>query len=330
MSIIQPEIEYVDRATRSIRYLEHGWPTDLCRWHSHEEYELHLIVRTQGKAFVGDYIGEFGPGALFLTGPNLPHNWVTDEMSHDNPVEVRDMLVQFDRTSLEHLMEAFPEFSAMRKMFDMSTSGIEFVGFNPTFARGHFEAIRDSRGADRIVAFLRFLLRINEHAEKRVLSVANTLQPHGNSKQARIAEVIDHIVQNYSQQFNVEAAARMAGMSPSSFSRNFQAVTGKRFVEFISRVRIGEACSRLYATDETVSVICYEVGFQNLANFNRQFLKMKNMTPTAYRELASSELSGGADQSVESTVVPAPESDRDKTVNEVEAAEDKQPNSTSK
>ena len=69
MSIIQPEIEFVDRSTRSIRYLEHGWPTDLCRWHSHEEYELHFIVETRGKAFVGDYIGDFGPGALYLTGP---------------------------------------------------------------------------------------------------------------------------------------------------------------------------------------------------------------------------------------------------------------------
>ena len=201
------------------------------------------------------------------------------------------MLVQFDHSSLEQLMSAFPEFRRMKEMFDLSASGIEFVGFNPTFARGHFEAIRDSQGADRIVAFLRFLLRINEHAEKRVLSVVDTLQPQGSSRHARIAEVIDHIVQNYAQQFNVEAAANMAGMSPSAFSRNFQAVTGKRFVEFVSRVRIGQACSRLYATDDAVSVICYEVGFQNLANFNRQFLKMKNMTPTAYRELANSELS---------------------------------------
>ena len=81
MSIITPEIEYVDRSIESIRYLEHGWPSDLCRWHSHREFELHLIVATRGKAFVGDYIGEFRPGSLFLTGPYLPHNWVTDEIT---------------------------------------------------------------------------------------------------------------------------------------------------------------------------------------------------------------------------------------------------------
>ena len=67
-----PKIELVDRTLRSIRYLEHGWPTELCRWHAHEEYELHLVVATRGKAFVGDYIGEFEPGYLYLTGPTCP------------------------------------------------------------------------------------------------------------------------------------------------------------------------------------------------------------------------------------------------------------------
>ena len=110
MSILTPEFEYVDRAVESIRYLEHGWPTELCRWHSHEEYELHLIVATQGKAFVGDYIGEFGPGSLFLCGPNLPHNWVTDEIGASKPVDVRDMLFQFNQDSIDNLKHGFQNF----------------------------------------------------------------------------------------------------------------------------------------------------------------------------------------------------------------------------
>jgi len=57
MSIIAPEIEMVDRSTRSIRYLEHGWPHDLCRWHAHEEYELHLITETRGKALQPEFPG---------------------------------------------------------------------------------------------------------------------------------------------------------------------------------------------------------------------------------------------------------------------------------
>ncbi|MHA1158370.1 MAG: helix-turn-helix domain-containing protein [Alphaproteobacteria bacterium] len=289
MSLIRPEIEYIDRATESFRYLEHGWPTELCRWHSHEEYELHLIVATRGKVFVGDYIGEFRTGSLFLTGPNLPHNWITDEI-YQQEVAVRDMLVQFNQESIDRLTQAFAEFNDMAPMFELAKSGIEFVGFNPTFARGHMEAIRDTKGPERIVAFLRFLVRINEHAEKRALSVVNLVQQEGSSKHARIADVVDFIAKNYAEDVSVEKAAALAGMSTTAFSRNFHTVTGNRFVEFVNRVRIGQACSRLYASDDRISTIGYDVGFQNLANFNRHFLKMKHMTPSAYRELARGEL----------------------------------------
>lgn len=289
MSIIHPEIELVDRSTQSIRYLEHGWPTDLCRWHAHEEYELHLITATRGKAFVGDYIGDFQPGALFLTGPNLPHNWITDDVCKE-PVAVRDMLVQFSQNSIDRLARAFPEFGEVRHTLLAAQSGIEFTGFNATFARGHFEAIRDSVGPERILAFIRFLVRLNEHAEKKELSVAKLVQPKDGGKHTRIGAVVDHIVRNFADDLSVDAAATMAGMSAATFSRNFHAITGNRFVEFVNRVRIGQACSLLYATDEQVTTICYQVGFQNLANFNRHFLKMKGTTPSAYRDIARKEL----------------------------------------
>ena len=289
MSIIAPEIEMVDRSTRSIRYLEHGWPTQLDRWHAHEEYELHLITATRGKAFVGDYIGDFKTGDLFLTGPNLPHNWRSDRVFTE-AVPVRDMLVQFSHESVEKLAEGFQEFSQVLQMLQLAQSGIRFEGFNPTFARGHMETIRDNKGAERILAFVRFLVRLNEHAEKKTLSVAKLIQPEGGSKQARIAEVIDFIVREFSEGLSVGQAAEMAGMTEVTFSRNFQAVTGHSFVEFLNRIRIGEACGMLYASDDQIISISQMAGFKNLANFNRHFLKVKGMTPSEYRETARKDL----------------------------------------
>ena len=289
MSIMQPEFELVDRSTRSIRYLEHGWPTDLCRWHAHEEYELHLIVETRGKAFVGDYIGDFKPGALYLIGPNLPHNWITDHIWTE-PVQTRDMLVQFSDDSFEKLAQGFPEFAEVRNMLTLAQSGILFEGFNPTFARGHMESIRNSVGPERILAFIRFLVRLNEHAEKRELSVVKLVQPQGGSKHARIGAVVDQIVERFKEDISLPQAAELAGMTEATFSRNFQTVTGHRFVEFVNRVRIGQACGMLYASDDQVTEICFEVGFHNIANFNRHFLKLKGMTPTAYRETARKDL----------------------------------------
>lgn len=287
---MDPKIELVDRTTRSIRYLEHGWPSELCRWHAHEEYELHLLVATRGKAFVGNFIGDFEPGSLFLTGPHLPHNWITDSVSKE-PVETRDMLVQFSHESFEKLAEGFPEFGGVRHMLEMAQSGILFQGFNATFARGHMESIRDNTGPERILAFIRFLVRLNEHAEKVTLSETKMAYADGGSKHARIGGVVDHILEQYATDLNAAEAAEMAGMSLTTFSRNFQTVTGHGFVEFVNRVRVGQACGMLYASDEQVTSICYSVGFKNVANFNRHFLKIKGMTPSSYRDTARKDLS---------------------------------------
>lgn len=290
MSILTPEFEYVDRAVESVRYLEHGWPTDLCRWHSHEEYELHLIVATKGKAFVGDYIGEFGPGSLFLCGPNLPHNWVTDDIGSSQAVETRDMLFQFNQESIDSLKKGFPEFRALDELLERSKAGIEFTNFDLAFAQKSLADIRNAHGAMRVLKAISFLLVIKDHPEQKRLSVANVSYPNFKASTSSIADVVDFITENFAEDISLGKAAEMAMMSQTAFARNFQKFTGSKFSEFVTRVRIGQACSMLQATDLRVSTICHEVGYNNLANFNRHFLKIKEMTPSNYRDFVRREL----------------------------------------
>jgi AraC-like DNA-binding protein len=290
MSILTPEFEYVDRAVESVRYLEHGWPTNLCRWHSHEEYELHLIVATKGKAFVGDYIGDFGPGSLFLCGPNLPHNWVTDDIGAPEVVDTRDMLFQFNQVSVDSLKEGFPEFRELDELLERSRGGIEFANFDLAFARKSLTDIRNAYGAMRVLKAMSFLLMIKDHPSQKRLSVANVSYPNFKTSTSSIAEVVDFITEHFAEDISLSKAADMAAMSQTAFARNFQKFTGSKFSEFVTRVRIGQACSMLQATDLRVATICHEVGYNNLANFNRHFLKIKQMTPSNYRDFVRREL----------------------------------------
>ena len=290
MSILSPQFEIVDRAEDSIRYLEHGWPTDLCRWHSHEELELHLVVETHGKAFIGDYIGDFKPGSLFLIGPHLPHNWVTDEAAHQGHIPLRDMLVQFNIESINRLKEAYPEFRELDDLLNRSIIGLEFENFDADIAAQNFAAIRDAKGIDRILKFMSFLLMVSRHPYQKSLSVSNVSHRDVKGNRSNLYTVIDYITENFAEEISLEIASTMANMSITAFSRNFQKMTGSRFTEFVTKVRIGQACSMLQATDEKISTICHETGFKNLANFNRQFLRIKNTTPSAYRSLTRSEL----------------------------------------
>jgi AraC-like DNA-binding protein len=281
---IKPEFEIVDKV-ETIRYLEHGWPTALCRWHAHEEYELHLVVKTSGKVFVGDYVGQFSPGSLFLTGPNLPHNWVTEESSSD-VVLLRDMLINFNHSTLKKAFEAFPELAELDRLLESSRSGIEFKNYDPELAKKNLELIRDSQGMHKLMHFLNFLMELNEWPEKVTLSLTKLNPNLSSSSQHRINEVVNYVIDNYKNNISLVEAAKIVNMSESAFSRYFMKTTGNRFSEFVSRIRLGRACVMLYETDKNISTIAFSSGYNNLANFNRQFVKLKGITPREYRKTA--------------------------------------------
>ena len=93
--------------TGLVSCLAHGFPTPLARWHFHDEYELHLITATSGKAFVGDWIGPFQPGHLVLCGPRLPHNWISLDLPEGGVAE-RDLVIQFRHEPMEQAANTFP------------------------------------------------------------------------------------------------------------------------------------------------------------------------------------------------------------------------------
>ena len=44
-------------------------------WHQHPEIELILFLEGEGNAFVGNHVGNFNAGDIYLIGTNLPHTF---------------------------------------------------------------------------------------------------------------------------------------------------------------------------------------------------------------------------------------------------------------
>lgn len=62
------------------------------------------------------------------------------------------------------------------------------------------------------------------------------------------------------------------------------------FIEYVNSIRIGHACKLLNDKKQHVAEVAYICGFKNLANFNRQFKKFKNMTPSEFKKNMKVEL----------------------------------------
>ena len=275
-----------------IRCLAHGFPTPLARWHFHDEYELHLITSTSGKAFIGDWIGPFQPGHLVLCGPRLPHNWVSLGLP-EGGVDERDLVIQFRHEPIAHAAEMIPEFVEALPMLERAGHGIEFFGLSDR-ARAHWIRVRQSRGMQRLAAFCDFLGDLSRCTDYRLLSNVQIQGEDGDAGLEQINAIVDRITNEVAGPLSaVDMAARL-GMSESRFSRFFRRATGNSFTDFVNLVRVNRACHLLMETDRRVTHICYEVGFHNVANFNRRFRDIKGMTPTEFRQQAEHRFSSGA------------------------------------
>jgi AraC-like DNA-binding protein len=73
-------------------------------------------------------------------------------------------------------------------------------------------------------------------------------------------------------------------MAPGSFCRYFKKKTNQPFMQYVKNIRIGMAAKMLAETDKQITQICYECGYNNLANFNHYFKLIMGKTPSAYRK----------------------------------------------
>jgi AraC-like DNA-binding protein len=271
---------------RLIRCLDHGFPTPLARWHYHEEYELHLIVATSGKAFVGDWIGQFQPGHLVLTGPRLPHNWISLDIP-EGGVQLRDRVIQFHHAPIAQACASVPELAEVLPLLERARNGIEFFGLSDR-ARIYFERIKSSRGLERLGVFCQFMSDLAHCTDYQLLSSAKLQSCDDDVSLEQINSIVNQLTQSIAQTPSMSEFAAQLGMTESRFSRFFRRATGNNFIDFVNRVRISRACLLLMESNRYVTHICYDVGFNNVANFNRRFLEIKGMTPSEFRRQASS------------------------------------------
>ena len=267
-----------------VRCLEHGFPNPLVRWHYHEEYELHLIVASRGKVFVGDYIGQFEPGHLVLTGPRLPHNWISTDVPAEG-LELRDAVMQFADAPLRQAAALIPELAEVLPLLERARHGIEFFGMSER-ARERYARIKNLHGLARFTEFVDYLAELVRCNDYRLLSTVQLQSFDDDASLAKISGIVDFLSEHYCEAFAMAEICQRVGMTESSFSRYFRRATGNTFTDFVNRLRINKACQLLMETDRYITNVCYDVGFNNVANFNRRFLQVKGMTPKEFRRQA--------------------------------------------
>lgn len=281
---MQPDLELVHiRKGESFAAWKHGYPFRTVRWHFHPEYEIHLVVATAGKFYIGDHVGEFGPGQLIMTGPNLPQNWIS-AIGANEVVPQRTEVIQFPESFIENARQAFPEMEAVRHLLERSRRGILFDDTTSRSVRPLIGDLIEARGVRRLGLFFQILDLLANAPKSQTLASLSFVLDLERAEESDMNRAIGHLRENLHEPLSETELAELTGQSQSAFSRSFKRHTGTTLVRYRNQLRIDLACHMLLSDlDAKVADICYDVGFSNLSNFNRHFLKLKKMSPSEFR-----------------------------------------------
>lgn len=99
-----------------------------------------------------------------------------------------------------------------------------------------------------------------------------------------ILNTLEYVNTHFSEALSVRELADQAFLSVSAFYRSFRALSGMSFQQYLSQLRIRQACLLLRQTNEPIANICTKCGYKDYSAFVRAFEKQLHMQPNRYRK----------------------------------------------
>ncbi len=252
--------------------------------HYHPEFQITAIVKGEGIFYAGNNMSAFEVKDIFIIGANVPHLLKCSKVYHsDNSPGVKGVSLFFDEFSFG---KKFFEIGEMEGLNSLLKDSNRVIKVNGPLNDAIFDRIVSTPKLENeqlVITFLEILSLLRQ-SEKKFLNTEQYNLILNNNEGGRLNEVLDYTFQYFKQEIKIEQIAKIALLSRSQFSYFFKLHTGKTYIQFVNELRIENACILLKNEQYSIEQICYEVGFQNLSNFARQFKKMKGLTASKYRK----------------------------------------------
>lgn len=280
------KFEDVNKRTGN-QYVKYYYHTlnSLLPLHSHDFYEINIIVSGSGKHFIRSRELLTAKGDIFVIPPNVKHGYACSERMIVYHILLSNRFI----SEFGGLLDKLPGYRFLFHIEPMLRSSLDT----------HFYLKSDSISTESVTNDMG-LLEANENAEEEaichILSLIAKLSGRMHrlhafndrdvpeSKVLSVIESIEYIETNCTQKLNYHTLADKCAMSYSTYWRLYKKLTGTTPVEYQISCRIKMAEALLRSSDDSVLSIALTCGFYDSSHFIREFLKRKKMTPAQFRK----------------------------------------------
>jgi len=248
-------------------------------WHFHPEIELVYVNKGRGKRHIGNHLSYFNNSQLIILGSNLPHNGFTDGLT----AKGSETVVQFKPDFLGDSFFNIPEMNTINNLFEKAKKGILYKPDTKKVVGPKIESLVHLEGFQRIAKLLEILNDLAEAEDYTLLNADGFVFETAPQDSTKIDIIFKHINNNFQQHITLEEIADIVSMTVPAFCRYFKKATGKTFTKLVNEYRVVHATKLLSESQNSITDICFECGFNNFSHFNKLFKEFTGKSASKYR-----------------------------------------------
>jgi len=252
-------------------------------WHYHPECELTLTLGGRGTRFVGGHVAPYGDGDLVLLGPNLPHAWQSVALTGASRSH-RAIVCWFTRAWIDALCTATPELATLLPLIAAAGRGLAFGQATVEMLRPRILELSSLTEASRVVALQSILCDLSIAADRRELSTGATAPDILSKDRRRMDHILSWLHAHHNEPIRLAPLCEIAHVTQSQLQRIFKRSTRMSVSDYVTRLRVGRACTLLMETSLPIAVIGVDCGFSDAAHLSRKFSAATGRTPSRYRK----------------------------------------------
>ena len=251
--------------------------------HFHNEYEIFYVENGNGNAHIGDYRGPIQSGDLYIIGSNIPHSFITKPNTNFNNNQLTGVLINFENDFMKHAFTYYNEFKQIELLLEKSKRGLLIQTNTHQKLIEILKLVPLLKNAEHILITIQLL---NLLAQTDPILLGSSLFNNQKTLQRdlRLEKVITFLTEHFSEEIDLDTVSSLVAMNPSAFSRYFKEKTETTLMQYIQKLRIGQACQLLQKEDLDIAQVAMDCGFNSISHFNKVFKRIKNVTPSGYRK----------------------------------------------
>lgn len=249
--------------------------------HWHTACEIIMPIENSYKAYVGNTEYELNEGDILIISPGVLHQLCA-------PPSGKRIIFQTDLSLLHSLkgLESALSFQSVVLITPENSADI-----HPEIQKQMLAIVEEYYSDNQLIEANIYskLIYIYVLLGRKYTNGKNLFQDVKNTKQQEYVEkflsICDYISQHCTENLTLEKVADVAGFSKFHFTRLFKQFTNLSFYDYLCKARIKYAESVLIVPEISIIEVAMKSGFNSHSTFNRLFKKIKNCTPTEFRNL---------------------------------------------